>query len=170
MKTSKRQPAIILTLALAAAVPAALAGDDKDAAKKFQKLDANGDGRISSTEYTSDKAEKKHWWNRSNNSAADASAHTTEQFAVLDKDQDGFLSATELAAHIEDKDGSLSPTGRSSDYSPRDSASPNSSAGPDGSTNSGPTTSGSATPNSGSSTNPTQSDRPSNSDGADRTK
>lgn len=175
MNTPKRQPAIILALGLSlAALPAAVAGDDsKDVAKKFQKMDTNGDGRISSAEYTSGKAEKKHWWNRSSNSA-EASAHTAEQFAALDRDQDGFLSATELAAKIEKKDGSLEPTGRSGDYSPRDSATPNASAGPDGSVDSGATSSGSASGHNrggnNSANDASQSDRPSNSDGADRTK
>ena len=169
MKTSDKQPAIVLALGLAlAALPAAVAGDDKDVAKKFQKMDTNGDGRISSAEYTSGKAEKKHWWNRSSNSA-EASAHTAEQFAALDKDQDGFLTATESATKLEKKDGSLEPTGRSGDYAPRDSATPSAGAGPDGSVNSGPTTRD-TTGSHNRANDPAQSDRPSNSDGADRTK
>lgn len=171
MKTSSRQSALVLAVGLAlTALPAAFANDSQDQAKKFQKLDTDGDGRVSSAEYTSAK-EKKHWWNRS--SSADASdEHSAEKFAMLDKDQDGFLTAAELDAGLNSSSGANSPTGRSSDYFPRDSSS-SSSSSPANSTSGGVSGASNANGNGNATTSSStgaSDSRPGNSDGADKTK
>jgi hypothetical protein len=169
MNIPKKQSAVLLAFALVA-LPAAFAGDDKDVAKKFQKMDADGDGRISSAEYVSVKAEKQHWWNRSNNSA-ESSAHTPEQFSALDSDKDGFLSATELSAKLDRSvPEANTPTGRSSDYSPREKSAPATDPSSN-STSGGMSGSSNANGNgNGTANDPAHSERPGNSDGADKTK
>jgi hypothetical protein len=133
---SKILPFIACGLALVG-LPA-FANDQHDSASKLKMLDTDGDGRISRAEYvagkqdkiqrvdanrdgvvTADeastgKAEKKHWWSRSDKStdhvnqadtnndgqvtAAEASAAAETSFDKMDTDSDGFLSAAELDA------------------------------------------------------------------------
>lgn len=86
-------------------------------AAQFKSMDADGDGRISRSEFAAyqnegstsaandtGKDEKKHWWNRK---SADAKSTDTgladgqnslERFNLLDTNKDGFLSQQELAA------------------------------------------------------------------------
>ena len=83
---------------------------------KIQRADANKDGVVTADEATVTKAEKKHWWSRSdkpvegvnkadtNNdgqvTTAEASAGAEASFNKLDTNSDGFLSTDELeAAH-----------------------------------------------------------------------
>jgi hypothetical protein len=91
------------------------ADSSADSASRFKSLDTDGDGRISraefmagaststdttatstsSTDSSSGKGEKKHWWSRRSSDKDDTDP--SETFAKLDKDNDGFLSQSELA-------------------------------------------------------------------------
>lgn len=133
MKSNKIVPLVACGLALA--LPAFA---NNDASSKLKKLDTDGDGLVSRSEFvagkqdkiqrvdtnkdgvvTADeaattKAEKKHWWNRSDKPAshvnkadansdgqvtqAEANAAAEASFDKLDVNADGLLSATELEA------------------------------------------------------------------------
>jgi Ca2+-binding EF-hand superfamily protein len=88
--------------------------------EKIQRLDANSDGVVTPNEAsTPAKAEKKHWWSRSDKASnkankmndadtngdgqittAEATAHADQAFARMDSNADGYLSESELkAAH-----------------------------------------------------------------------
>jgi hypothetical protein len=86
--------------------------------QKIQKLDANNDGVVTAGEAPA-KAEKKHWWSRSDKSAdkvntadansdgqvtaAEASAAADIAFDKHDANADGFLTAAELDAMVDKK-------------------------------------------------------------------
>jgi Ca2+-binding EF-hand superfamily protein len=82
---------------------------------KFDKMDNNNDGVVTTDKETA-KAEKKHWWSRSDKSndkvvkadtnadgqvtASEQSATADAWFTKADTNNDGYLSASELqAAH-----------------------------------------------------------------------
>jgi Ca2+-binding protein (EF-Hand superfamily) len=86
MSSHSRMLACALSLTL---VPLALAGGDKD--KKFSKMDADGDGRISRMEHM---------------------AGAQQMFAEMDANRDGFVTAAEMESkgmkHGEHERGEMS--------------------------------------------------------------
>lgn len=99
MKTSHVRISLLVASGLLLAAPSVIAADDqKDPAAKFQSIDTDGDGRISQSEFTSAKREKKHWWNRSSTADSASAQKSPELFTQLDANRDGFLSSQEFEA------------------------------------------------------------------------
>lgn len=64
---------------------------------RFDKLDADGDGRVSQDEYLGSIREKKHWWQFGKRTAnTDQNSATPEMFQALDRNRDGYLTNDEL--------------------------------------------------------------------------
>ncbi len=99
----------------------ASAGFDGPGASHFKMIDADKDGRISRTEFTTagsasltldankdgmvtaeekaaGKGEKKHWWSRKDKDVTGTDMNSAETFAQMDTDNDGFLSQSEMAS------------------------------------------------------------------------
>jgi hypothetical protein len=82
--------------------PPSTAANARPAASKpsnprFDRLDANGDGRISRQEYLGSVRDKKHWWQFGKQTAnTDQNSATPEMFSALDRNADGYLTDDEL--------------------------------------------------------------------------
>jgi hypothetical protein len=90
---------LIVAAGLLAGVPSALAADasNANANPRFDRLDQDGDGRISRAEFLGSVREKKHWWQKGKRTAnTDQNSATPEMFTAMDRNADGYLSNDEL--------------------------------------------------------------------------
>ncbi len=70
---------------------------EPDDTVRYRKADADGDGRISRSEYLGSMKEKGAWWPMGEASARTGqNALTPEMFNALDRNRDGYLSTEEI--------------------------------------------------------------------------
>jgi hypothetical protein len=91
------------TFALACALQAqpadvpASADQEKPQNPRFDRLDADGDGRVSRAEFLGSVRDKKHWWQLGRRTAdTDQNSATPDMFTALDRNRDGYLTNEEL--------------------------------------------------------------------------
>jgi Ca2+-binding EF-hand superfamily protein len=80
---------------------------------RFQRLDADGDGKVSRAEFLGSIRDKKHWWQLGRRApSTEQNSATPEMFTELDRNRDGYLTNQELNSrplpqptHKEEKEG-----------------------------------------------------------------
>jgi hypothetical protein len=77
--------------------PASSGPQEKAESPRYDRLDADGDGRVSRTEFLGSIRDKKRWWQLGRRTAnTDQNAATPEMFSALDRNRDGYLTNEEL--------------------------------------------------------------------------
>jgi hypothetical protein len=77
----------------------AVEAKERPESPRFDRLDADGDGKVSREEYLGSVRDKKHWWQRGERKAnVGQNTPTPTLFETLDRDRNGYLTQNELDA------------------------------------------------------------------------
>lgn len=92
MKTYLRGVVLVAT----GAAVMGFAAEADDANPRFSVLDANGDGKLTQTEFLTSVRGKADWWSRGENAAkTEQNSPTPTVFLALDRNRDGYVTQAE---------------------------------------------------------------------------
>jgi hypothetical protein len=89
--------AALVSAGLAAAEISRAADAGANDTARYEQADADGDGRISRTEFIAGVRNKTNWWSLGDSTAnTGQNAATPTMFEAMDRDRDGYLTKKEL--------------------------------------------------------------------------